>query len=280
MKRESKIKTKKSLGQCFLVNQHIAEKIGSEVNSPESVVLEIGPGTGMLTEKILQNKNVKHLVVIEKDKDLIDPLTDKFKQQINDGMLTVINEDALKIDIYTILNNLGFTEECNKGEIFMISNLPYNVGTLIVINMMYQIDIFTKIVVMLQEEVIDRIVAKPKSKSYSVISVIVQSVCKVKKIMSISPSQFRPMPKVQSAIIRIERKLEKINKEVFNNIVKISKVGFSKRRKMFLKNINDLKNSKLSKIVEGNIEKNKRIEEIDVETIIKIAHIADKEKAI
>ena len=184
------IKAKKSLGQNFLIDENILTKIVNigKINS-NTEVLEIGPGTGNLTEYILK-KNPKKFFVIEKDNNLVDLLKKKFQKKIE-----IINTDVLKID-----ENYIF-----KNKVTVFGNLPYNISTQKLSKWINQINNenfwFSKLILMFQKEVADRIIAKENTKNFGRLSIISNWKLDVEKIIDIKPGSFFPKPKVNSSLL-------------------------------------------------------------------------------
>lgn len=191
-------KVKKILGQHFLKNKSIIEKITSIKKIKNKNIIEVGPGFGSLTVSIL-NKKPNSLVCIEKDINLKKHL-DNLNRQF-DKNLTIIYGDALKMNLTKIIDN----------NIYLIANLPYNIASTLIINWLQYIDSFKTIIVMVQKEVADRLVAKTSSKSYGRLSVLVQQYCYVEKKFDIKPENFSPKPKVDSSIIVMAPKKKKKN---------------------------------------------------------------------
>jgi 16S rRNA (adenine1518-N6/adenine1519-N6)-dimethyltransferase len=187
------IKAKKSLGQNFLTDRNILEKITSIVPVKDKHILEVGPGTGNLTSFILK-KNPKKLIVVEKDNDLALNLEETFLDK-----LTVINRDILEIDEAKLSDN--------KMTVF--GNLPYNISTEIlskwIINVK-NIFWFDHLILMFQKEVADRITAQFNTSAYGRLSILANWRLNVNKICDISPESFSPRPKIQSSLIHFTPK--------------------------------------------------------------------------
>ncbi len=215
-----KIRPKKSLGQNFLSDKNIIKsivEIGNIKNN--NTVLEIGPGTGNLTEFILK-KNPKNFFVIEKDHNLIKLLYKKFNNKIN-----IINKDILRFELNDI----------SKEKIIVYGNLPYNISTEILITWITDKKKFEsckKLILMFQKEVADRILAKTNSKNYGRLSIISNWRMDIKKEFNISPNCFFPKPKVDSTLLTFEPKKKYFNIDNPYNLEKITKIFFNQRRKM------------------------------------------------
>ena len=189
-----KISPKKSLGQNFLKDKKILNQIVSLGGIGENdTVIEVGPGTGNLTEEILKKKP-KHLTVIEKDKNLIEILKNKFGDKIE-----IINEDILKFSHNKYINK----------EIIIFGNLPYNISTQILIKWIRieKLENFCKkFILLFQKEVADRIIADDNSKNYGRLSILSSWKLNIKKIIDIKPCSFYPSPKVESSLLILEPK--------------------------------------------------------------------------
>ena len=213
------IKAKKSLGQNFLVDENIINKIINVINITDRNILEVGPGTGNLTNEILKKKPNSFLV-IEKDNNLAKKLEKRFQNKIN-----VINNDILKIN-----ENLL----CVKP-LTVFGNLPYNISTEILIkwimNMDYKKSWFNYLVLMFQKEVADRIISNFNNKTYGRLSIIANWRLNIKKICDISRHCFFPKPKVESSLLLLEPKKNFLNFENPKNLEVITRIFFMHRRK-------------------------------------------------
>jgi len=259
-----KIIPKKSLGQNFLIDKSIIEKICNLGNiTKNNNVLEIGPGTGNLTEFILQKKP-KKFYVIEKDERLIKNLKEKF-----DKKLIIINEDILKYNLKSL----------SDKDLVIFGNLPYNISSQILanfINYSYSEFSYKKLVLMFQKEVADRILAEDNSKNYGRLSIFSSWKLNIKKIMDINPSSFFPKPKVMSSLLIFEPKINYIKFKNSKNLEHITNVFFNQRRKMIKKPLNILfKNSK--KVINDlNLDTNLRPQNLKKDTFYKICLIYEK----
>ena len=215
-----KIKAKKSLGQNFLIDKNIIKSIVNVGDvKKNNVILEVGPGTGNLTEYILK-KNPKKIFVIEKDSNLVNLLNRKFSDKIN-----ILNKDILKFD----LNNIS------KEKIIIFGNLPYNISTKILtqwITTPEKFKCYKKLILMFQKEVADRILAKTNSRNYGRLSIISNWRLNIKKEFNISPQCFFPKPKVDSTLLSFVPKKEFYYIKNPENLEKITRIFFNQRRKM------------------------------------------------
>ena len=217
------IKPKKSLGQNFLIDKNIINTIINAGNINENdVVLEVGPGTGSLTEKIL-TKSPKKIFVVEKDKILANKLKGKFNEK-----LIVINEDILKIDEKKTFNE----------PMIVFGNLPYNISTQILIKWIRLNSLnktFKKFILMFQKEVAERIIATTNERNYGRLAILASWRMDTKKIADVSPNSFYPRPKVKSTILLVEPKTEYFNFKNSRNLEHITNIFFNQRRKKIKK---------------------------------------------
>tara|TARA_Y100000590_G_scaffold462633_1_gene627279 strand:+ start:3437 stop:4228 length:792 start_codon:yes stop_codon:yes gene_type:complete len=255
---------KKSLGQNFLIDENILNIIADlgRINN-EDLVIEVGPGTGNLTEKILK-KSPKEFTVIEKDKRLAEFLKKKFENKIN-----IINDDILN---FSYENSL-------KKNIIIYGNLPYNISTQILskwIKIRKLHNFCKKFILMFQKEVADRIIAEVNSKNYSRLSIISNWKLNIKKIMDINPKSFNPIPKVKSTILTLEPKKNIYKLQDGKNLEHITNVFFNQKRKMIKKPMKVLfKNyEEISK--ELSLDLNLRPQNLSNLTYYKICSIYEK----
>ena len=257
------IKAKKSLGQNFLTDRDILEKITSIVPIKDKHILEVGPGTGNLTSFILKKKP-KKFFVIEKDNDLAQSLNDNFINQ-----LTIINDDVLKID-----ENLIFNEK-----ITVFGNLPYNISTEIlskwIVNLKNEFW-FDNLVLMFQKEVADRIIAKYNSSAYGRLSILCNWKLNIKKICDIKPESFSPRPKVDSSLLYFTPKKKFYKFKDPKNLEKVTRIFFSQRRKMLKKPFNQLFNGDKKILDKLKINLNLRPQNLDSNTYYKLTSEYEK----
>ncbi len=223
------IKAKKSLGQNFLKSKTalLAMIKAGEIIS-DDIVLEIGPGQGALTEKILETG--AKVIAVEKDDRLIEVLDEKFAESVKNSQFTLIHGDILELD----LNKMGL----KNGNFKLIANIPYYITGLIFRKFLSGDIQPKKLVIMVQKEIADRIVARDGKES--LLSLSVKAYGDVKKIMKVEKENFSPKPKVDSAILLIND----ISKDFFNEINEekffdIIKTGFAHKRKMLVANLKE-----------------------------------------
>ena len=253
------MKAKKSLGQNFLIDKNILEKISKTAIIKNKAVLEIGPGTGNLTQYILNNKP-KKLIVIEKDNDLSLQLENKFSNKI-----TIINNDVLKVDENNILNE----------KLIVFGNLPYNISTEIISKWITKLKYkfwFECLVLMFQKEVADRIIAKSNTSNYGRLSVICNWKLNIKKICDIKPESFYPKPKIDSSLLLFYPKKNFIQINDPNNLEKITRIFFNQRRKMLKKPFNQIFNGDQKILNKLKIDLNLRPQNLSLDTYYKLAY--------
>jgi len=252
------IKAKKSLGQNFLIDKNILEKITNIININNKNVLEIGPGTGNLTSYILK-KNPKKLYVIEKDNNLVINLEKKFNNQIS-----IINDDVLKIDETNLF----------QEKVIVFGNLPYNISTEILSKWIINLKDsfwFESLILMFQKEVADRIIAKFNTSNYGRLSIISNWKLNIEKICDIKPSAFYPKPKIDSSLLLFcpKKNFVKINDPY--NLEKITRIFFNQRRKMLKKPFNQLFNGNNKVLDKLKIDLKLRPQNLDCNTYYMLA---------
>ena len=252
------IKAKKSLGQNFLIDKNVIERITNTTSIKNKTILEIGPGTGNLTSYILK-KNPKKVIVIEKDIELARNLKNKFNNR-----LTIINEDVLKIDETNLF----------KDKVTVFGNLPYNISTEIlskwIINLKNSFW-FESLVLMFQKEVADRIIAEFNTSNYGRLSIICNWKLNIKKICDIKPDAFSPKPKVDSSLLIFYPKENFVKIKNANNLEKITRIFFNQRRKMLKKPFNQIFNGDQRVLNKLNIDLTMRPQNINLDTYYKLA---------
>lgn len=256
----SYVRPKKSLGQHFLKDQNIARKIVAALDHcPQKTVLEIGPGTGVLTSILLDNPN-SHTHAIEVDTEAFEFLKINFPQLEN----RLILADFLKINIRDY-----FTEPFT-----IIGNFPYNISSQIFFKVLENRELVLDVVCMIQKEVAERINASHGNKTYGILSVFLQAFYDIDYLFTVGPKVFDPPPKVNSAVIHLKRNNRKelgCNEELFFKVVKL---GFNQRRKTLR---NSLKSILVNLSTDHDIF-NKRPEQLSVDEFIYLTNLIDQKK--
>jgi len=254
-----KVRPKKHLGQHFLTDQQIARNIVDLLQLPQATrdVLEIGPGMGVLTQYLIPNKNL-NLTVIDIDAESIQYLKEHFPALRG----KIIQADFLKTDLGGIF----------PGNLSVIGNFPYNISSQIFFKVLDHRHLVTEVVGMLQKEVAERLAAPPGSKVYGILSVLLQAYYTIKYEFTVPPHVFEPPPKVQSAVIRLERNNTEYlgcDEKKFFEVVKLS---FGTRRKTLR---NCLKPYKLPETVTSLPVFDKRAEQLSVADFVELTKLVE-----
>jgi len=247
------VKPKKYLGQHFLIDENIAIKISDSLSAENSNLLEIGPGTGILTKYLINKYNLK---VIEIDSESVSYLNTHYPEL----KANIIFDDFLKFPIDSIFKDEKFS---------VIGNFPYNISTQILFKIFDNKDRIKEVVGMFQKEVAERIASKHGKKSYGILSVLLQAYYNIEYLFTVEQNSFFPPPKVRSAVIKLTRNdVSKINcdENLFYNLVK---TAFNQRRKT-------LKNALKSYVFNDDIAKlnllHLRAEQLSVENFISLTN--------
>ena len=257
------IKAKKSLGQNFLIDTNILEKIVNCINIKNKPVLEIGPGTGNLTNFILK-KNPHKVFVIEKDDVLANELKVKFPNKLN-----IINDDVLNVNENSLF----------KEKLIVFGNLPYNISTEILSKWIVNLKNnfwFEALILMFQKEVAERIIANTNTSNYGRLSVLCNWKLDISKISDIKPNSFKPKPKVDSSLLFFTPKKNFYKIKNPKNLEKITRIFFNNRRKMIKKPYNQIFNGDIRVIEKLKINLNLRPQNLCCETYYKLTEEFEK----
>ena len=258
------IKAKKSLGQNFLIDKNIINKITDIVNIESKSILEIGPGTGNLTRSLIKKKP-KKFYVIEKDKRLILQLKKEFQNQI-----ILINEDVLNIDENYLC----------KEKLIVFGNLPYNISTEIlckwILNLNNRKFWFENLILMFQKEVADRILSEYNSTKYGRLSILANWKLNIKKIIDVKPNCFSPKPKIDSSLFYFSPKDNFFKLQNSYNLEKVTRIFFNQRRKMIKKPFNQLFSGNKDISLKLNIDLNLRPQNLNYETYYMLTNEYEK----
>jgi 16S rRNA (adenine1518-N6/adenine1519-N6)-dimethyltransferase len=249
------LQANKAFGQNYLFDLNLTNKIAKFAGDLSGVtVFEIGPGPGGLTRALLAETNAKQIIAIEKDPRFIEalqPLVD-----LSENRLQVIEGDALKTDPIALAS----------APRAIIANLPYNVGTELLIGWLHTPNEYTQFILMFQKEVAQRIVAKQNTKAYGRLAVLVQNLCTAEIAMNVGPAAFTPPPKVTSSVIRLKPKPDAANVPI-EILEKVTAAAFGQRRKMLRQSMKQY----LPVLEELNIDPQLRAEDLSVTDFLKIA---------
>ncbi len=268
-----KIKANKNLGQNFLIDKSVIEKIidSADINM-QDLVIEIGPGLGTLTQYLLEK--AKKVISIEIDDKMIEILNDRFKMYDN---FNIINQDILKVNLKEIISKEKKENQIKKVKI--VANLPYYITTPIIMKLIEEKLDIESITVMIQKEVAERLIAIPGEKNTGAITYTIYYYCISEKILEVPNTSFIPRPDVTSEVIKLNiRKEQIVNVEDESKMFKVIKNAFMQRRKTLLNALTNTKifNSKEQgiKILEkANLDINIRPENLSINDYVKITNL-------
>lgn len=237
--KEHSLKLKKSLGQNFLTDTNTLQKIVSAANlRKDSCVIEIGPGIGALTELILEQ--AAYLAAIELDPRIVDILLKSLGDNPN---FHVIHRDVLEADLVKLVTD-AFPV---SAPVHVIANLPYYITSPVIIKILRELPFVENIVVMIQKEVAQRLMAVSGTKSYGYLTTLVQFYANVEKIADVSRNLFVPVPNVDSTVIKLTPKTEKVSVKDEHFLFKVIQASFANRRKTLLNSLSANLNIPLNK---------------------------------
>ncbi len=252
------MKAKKSLGQNFLVDNNIINKIVGEITSDSNnLIVEIGPGRGALTKRLKEKGS--YLIAYEVDKDLENILS-----RLEDDRTKIIWQDFLECNIKEDIKDIKY------NKLFIVGNLPYYITTPIIEHIIDSNINFDALVIMVQKEVADRFLANPKTKDYGYISVLLQYYFDIKRVCNVSRYSFNPVPKVESTVLsfRVKKIRAAVDIEKYKEFLKIA---FRQKRKTLKNNLSiyDLEKAKLV-LDKYNLSESVRAEEINGDIFIEL----------
>lgn len=254
---------KKSLGQHFLHDENVLRKIIAAAGPfTSSHVIEIGPGPGVLT-RLLAEARPQSLTAVDIDPRVIEhllPLTTLYPDA------AILHQDAMKLDLSSLV----------PAPRIIVSNLPYNIGTLLLAGWLKMLategpDAISRMVLMFQKEVAERVLAAPNSKEYGRISVLAQWLCRVDKLFDVTPQCFFPAPKVMSSVIRLEPLLKPRAEASLPVLEKVLQAAFGQRRKMLRGALKSLRQDSEVWLADAGIDETRRAETLSVEEFCRLA---------
>lgn len=254
--------TKKSLGQHFLLDSNLTDKIVRLAGDLTGcAVIEVGPGPGGLTRSLLHSK-ARQVVALEKDDRCIAALASLC--EASQGRLSVQQRDALEVACTQIAD----------APRTIIANLPYNVGTQMLVNWLHELaddsHAYTQLLLMFQKEVAERICAAPSTKAYGRISVLAQWLCEVRMVMQVPAAAFSPPPKVDSAIVQLLPRAQPapVSRDALEKVVA---TAFQQRRKMLRSALSSLGQELVQQLPELQIAPTARPDQLSVEDYVRLA---------
>lgn len=252
---------RKQLGQHFLLDLNLTRRIARAAGAlQDGTTIEIGPGPGGLTRALLM-EGAARLIAIEVDRRAIAALGEL--QQAADGRLEIVEADALEIDIATL----------GSPPRRIVANLPYNISTPLLLHWLHHADAIADMVLMFQKEVVDRLVARPRSKAYGRLSVIAQHVCTVRPLFDIPPSAFVPPPKVTSSVVRLTPLPSDQRLADLAPLERVTGAAFGQRRKMLRGSLSGLFDDPTSTLQTLDLSPTARAEELSVSDFVRLASI-------
>ncbi len=237
---------KKSFGQHFLVDQNYIGKIIAALNpQPNETIIEIGAGRGALTEKLIESG--ANVIAVELERNMISVLRGRFA---GDKNFQLVEADALEVDFKKLIGNLNAEAQTPKPA-KLVANLPYNISTAILQNLIEQREVFGEMILMFQREVVERITAQAGNSERGFLSVLVQAYLETEKLFDVPPAAFLPAPKVNSAVVRLT---PKENAAIADDSLfrKIIGAAFVQKRKTILNNLKNAAPDLLEKLGDAN----------------------------
>ncbi|WP_333590244.1 16S rRNA (adenine(1518)-N(6)/adenine(1519)-N(6))-dimethyltransferase RsmA [Brevundimonas sp.] len=250
------LSAKKSFGQHFLLDLNVTRKIARLAGPFEGrAVIEVGPGPGGLTRALLES-DAGRVVLVEKDPRFV-PLLSELDD--GSGRLTIVQADALKVQEADLVD----------GPAHLVSNLPYNVGTALLIKWLTGPWTPHALTLMFQKEVAERIVAAPGDDAYGRLAVISQAVCEAKLVMHLPAAAFTPPPKVASAVVHLVPRADRPAPDLLKRLERVTAAAFGQRRKMLRSSLKPLGGAALCQA--AGIEPDARAEVIDLAGFLRLA---------
>lgn len=262
------LNAKKGFGQNFLIDDNILKKIASSLDNKDyQAVIEVGPGLGSLTRYLV--KSYPQVLCYEIDQDMIEVLNDT----ILEHNLTIKEGDFLKSNVEKDIETYF-----GKQDVCLIANLPYYITSPILLKLLEEVPSVKDIVIMIQKEVADRFVAKPNTKDYNALSVLIQYFTHAEKLFDVSPNAFIPAPKVSSSVIHLSYKDKvSLSGDDLTFFLKFNRNIFKQRRKTLVNNIcasfNISKESAAKILLDNGFKDTIRSEALSVEEIVNLSKI-------
>jgi len=257
--RRHGIEPKRSLGQNFLFDLNITQKIARAAGKlDEGTVIEVGPGPGGLTRGLLV-EGARKVIAVERDARALPALAEVSARY--PGRLQVIEGDALSVDAATL----------GEAPRRIAANLPYNIATPLLLKWLEQAEAFASLTLMFQKEVADRLTAAPRTKDYGRLSIVTQWRCQVKQLFDIPPRAFIPPPKVTSTVVHLIPHPTPLYPADPRDLEAVAEAGFGQRRKMLRQSLKTLPVEANALLDRANIRDTARAEELNIEEFCQLA---------
>ena len=250
---------RKRLGQHFLLDLNLTRRIARSAQPiDQGTIIEVGPGPGGLTRALLL-EGAARVVAIEVDRRAIEALHEL--RSVSAGRLEVIEADALEVDPVAL----------GPSPRRIVANLPYNVSTALLVRWLHTADDIADMILMFQKEVVDRLVAQPRSKDYGRLSVLAQHVCEVRRLFDVAPSAFVPPPKVTSTVVRLTPRPADRRLAELAPLEQITAGAFGQRRKMLRGALAGLFDEPSSVLASLSLADTARAEELSIDDFVRLA---------
>ncbi len=257
------LRARHKLGQHFLLDANLTAKIARAAGDLRSgTTIEVGPGPGGLTRSLLAAGAT--VLAVELDPRALPALADLAAAA--PGRLHVVEGDALDLDLLAACAERGL-----DAPLRVVANLPYNVGTALLIRWLGQVDRFESFTLMFQKEVADRLTARPNTKAYSRLTVLTQWLCEVERLFNLPAAAFTPPPKVVSTVIRLVPRAEPLAPADRACLERITAAAFGQRRKMLRQSLKSVAKDTEALIAGAGIDPTARAEQLDVEQFCALA---------
>ena len=256
---------KKRFGQHFLLDLNLTRRIArAAAPLDEGTVIEVGPGPGGLTRALLL-EGATRVAAIEVDTRAFGPLLEL--QGAAEGRLELVEADALRVQ----------PRDLGPAPRRIVANLPYNVSTVLLVQWLHAASDITDMVLMFQREVVDRLVAVPRTKEYGRLSVLAQHVCEVRRLFDVAPTAFVPPPKVTSAVARLTPRPPGARLADLKPLERVTAAAFGQRRKMLRGSLAGLFPDPVKTLEGLGLSPTARAEELSVDDFVKLAGALDSE---
>jgi 16S rRNA (adenine1518-N6/adenine1519-N6)-dimethyltransferase len=257
---------KKSFGQHFLLDLNITRKIVREAGPlTDRVVIEVGPGPGGLTRALLES-DARHVIAVEKDPRFVAHLATL--AEAAPGRLTVVEGDALSVDEAALV-----AAHAPGAEACIVANLPYNVATPLLIKWLIGAFKPPSMSLMFQKEVADRIAAPVGADAYGRLSVLAQALAEAQVVMKLPGRAFTPPPKVESAVVRLDRRTDGPSDDLVKKLEAVTRAAFGQRRKMLRSSLKPLGGEAWLRA--AGIEPDARAETVPIDAFLRLAETLD-----